>query len=333
MSAKRLCAEWEPQKGVVLAFPEAHTDWAPYLEEARACVVAIAQAVAQYERVYMLCQSIEQSTRYFQSIEQIVFIEAEYNDTWMRDVIALSVEEAGRIMYADFVFNGWGAKFDATKDNKLSTFLSTKGVLRPLKSYDFILEGGAVESDGAGTLLSTTSVFMNANRNAKKSLKEVEAQLREALGVERFLWLRHGQLKGDDTDGHIDTLARFIDEQTIVYVGVPHKQDSHYESMLAMRKELESFKTQRGEPYKLVALPFVPPMYEGHKRLPATYANFLIINGAVLVPTYGVKTDADALAIFKSLFKERRVIGIDCRVLIKEHGSLHCMTMQLRAPI
>lgn len=329
MKDKRFCAEWEAQRGVVLAFPEADTDWAEVLEDARYCVVEIAQSIGRFEPVYLLTRSVKKAQSYFGTTKNITFIEADYNDTWMRDTIALSVEAADGMHFHDFIFNGWGGKFEAAKDNRLSAHLASKKVLGDLVHHDFVLEGGSVESDGKGTLLTTSSCLLNPNRNGTYTKSEVEAYLKAALGSERFLWLDHGHLEGDDTNGHIDTLARFCDSKTIAYVATPSKEDSHYESMLKMYQRLKSFRDSEGHPYRLVALPFVPPIYENEERLPATYANFLIINGAVLVPTYGVNTDQQALDILAGCFPDREIIGIDCRVLIKQHGSLHCMTMQL----
>ncbi len=325
-----IIAEWEKQKAVIVAFPHEKSDWNEYLEAARACVVEIVTNIARYEWVFLICLDERATARYFKQKQNIHFIQMQYDDTWMRDCSVLSVRKDNETYALDFTFNGWGGKFEAKHDNAISTTLFVNNYLgSQFKAIDYVLEGGAVESDGEGTLLTTTSCMINPNRNGQKTKGWVGSMLREELQMKKVLWLDHGHLEGDDTDGHIDTLARFCDSKTIAYVGIPDSDDSHYESMVAMKKQLESFTSASGEPYDLVALPFVPAMYYDDERLPATYANFLIINGAVLVPTYGVATDDEALAILRKVFKGRKVIGIDCQVLVRQHGSLHCMTMQL----
>ena len=325
----RMIAEWEPQEGVVLAFPKASSDWSAYLQEAITCVVAIVEAIARREKVYLFCEDAAQTGGYFKDATNIVLIEADYTDTWMRDCIALGVIVGGNRVFKDYVFNGWGGKFDGTKDTQLSRLLESHRVIEAVTYDTLVLEGGALESDGAGTIMTTSTCLLNPNRNPHLSKAQIEAKLKTDLNAEQILWLDHGELEGDDTDAHIDTLARFCDANTIAYVGVPPKEDSHFATMDAMRAQLKSFKNVHGVPYKLVELPFVEPIYYDGERLPATYANFLIINGAVLVPTYGVWQDAEALELLRAVFPHHEVIGIDCQVLIREHGSLHCMTMQI----
>jgi agmatine deiminase len=218
----------------------------------------------------------------------------------------------------------------ADKDNGITRALCNKGVFRAkLRPGGLVLEGGGLESDGQGTLLTTAECLLSLNRNPHLSKSQLERQLKNRFGLDRILWLHHGYLAGDDTDSHIDTLARFCDPETIAYVRCDDPTDEHRPALLEMEKELKSFRTAAGRPYRLVPLPWPDACFaeDGH-RLPATYANFLIINGAVLVPTYRVRQDAEALAVFKNLFPDRAVIGIDCRMLIEQHGSLHCVTMQ-----
>jgi agmatine deiminase len=239
--------------------------------------------------------------------------------------------ENDKPLLLDFTFNGWGLKFAANKDNLITKTLHTWGIFgdTPIQQMSMVLEGGALETDGQGTLLSTTECLLSPNRNPHLSLAAIQNRLKEHLGVDRFLWLENGALIGDDTDAHIDTLARFCDPQTIAYVQCPDENDEHYTDLCLMEQELQAFRTREGEPYKLVPLPWPTACYasDGH-RLPATYANFLIINGAVLVPTYQVPEDAQALATLKTCFPTREIVGIDCRALIEQHGSLHCISMQ-----
>jgi agmatine/peptidylarginine deiminase len=192
-----------------------------------------------------------------------------------------------------------------------------------------VLEGGSLESDGKGTILTTSECLLSKNRNEHLSKIQIEQHLKENFGAERVLWLNHGYLAGDDTDSHIDTLARFCNEKTIAYVGCENPEDEHYEALLQMKKELQQFTDVNGNHYQLVELPLPDACFdEDGKRLPATYANFTIVNGAVLVPVYGVLQDEKALEILQNCFPKREIIGVNCRILIEQHGSLHCVTMQ-----
>ena len=332
---RRLRAEWEKQRVVLIAFPHEETDWARAgeLRDSYTPFVRIAQALAYSQTVYILCRDRREISEFFCSTERMVFIEAEYDDTWTRDYGPLSVEEDGSAKLLDFVFDGWGGKFPARQDNAVNRFLWEKGYFgtTPMESVDFVLEGGSVECDGQGTVLSTSRCLCHPNRNGGLSKEEIEKELRQRLGVQRFLWLDHGYLVGDDTDSHIDTLARFVDESTIAYVRCDDPEDEHYEELKAMEEELREFRRVDGRPYRLVPLPMVPARFDASgERLPATYANFLIANRALLYPTYGSpQHDRQAGEIFAELFPEREVIPIPCNRLITQGGSLHCSTMQI----
>ncbi|MEM1214393.1 MAG: agmatine deiminase family protein, partial [Bacteroidota bacterium] len=254
------------------------------------------------------------------------------NDTWARDHGPISVFEDGQLRLLDFIFNGWGLKFPANRDNLLTKTLHTWGIYGdlPLEQVGLVLEGGALETDGQGTLLTTRECLLSPNRNPHLEQAALEEKLNETLGVDRFLWLENGRLLGDDTDAHIDTLARFCDAETIAYVHCDDPRDVHYADLQLMEQELQQFRTRRGTPYRLVPLPWPDACHaQDGNRLPATYANFLIINGAVLVPTYGLPQDQTALQVLQDCFPTREIIGIDCRLLIEQHGSLHCVTMQI----
>jgi agmatine deiminase len=210
--------------------------------------------------------------------------------------------------------------------------LSKKGYFgsTTLQTIDFVLEGGSIESDGMGTILTTSECLCNHNRNGGLSKDVIETKLTEYLGAKRVLWLDHGYLAGDDTDSHIDTLARFVNPTTIAYVQCKDESDEHYEALLAMEKQLTTFETTDGKPYTLVPLPMVSAIIDDEgNRLGATYANFLITNHALLYPTYGVKEDEPAKECFKSLFPALEIIPINCTRLIEQGGSLHCSTMQV----
>ncbi len=322
-------AEFEPQSFVQLIFPHPQSDWAPYLEEARSTFVNIANAVARYEPCLIVCDDVEVVKGYFSDQTNLIFVPYQSDDTWARDCSALTVidEEEDEPLLLDFTFTGWGGKFDASRDNAMSAALAPVYGAR-MEKIDLILEGGGVESNGAGSLLVTSECLLNPNRNAHLSKTQTDAILKKEFGVEQILWLNHGYLAGDDTDSHIDTLARFIDTDTIMYVKCDDTEDEHYEALKKMEEELMELRDMEGEPFNLIALPMCSPAYYDGERLPATYANFLIVNDAVLLPVYNDPHDAEAIEICRKAFKGRDIVPIDCSVLIRQHGSLHCVTMQ-----
>ncbi len=330
-----LPAEWEEQDAVQLTWPHAESDWAYMLDEVEACFVQIATEILMRQNLLVICPSEPELRKLLPSeyAERLRCVELPSNDTWARDHAGLALldERNGGKALADFCFNGWGMKFAANYDNLLTESLYRSGVfaddVKLLNLRQFVLEGGAVESDGQGTVLSTASCLFEPNRNAGIPDERLP-YLAQALGAERLLILEHGALMGDDTDGHIDTLARFCSADTIAYVRCDDTCDVHYYSLLAMEKELQELRQANGEPYKLLPLPMAPEVYEEGERLPATYANFLIINGAVLMPSYQAPTDALAAEQLAKAFPDREICQIDCLPLIKQHGSLHCVTMQ-----
>jgi agmatine deiminase len=324
--------EWAKQRAILMAFPHKNSDWAEDLNTALSPFIRIAQAVAYAQAVYIICDDRETISDLFCSTQNMSFIEIDTNDTWTRDYGYISILHDEEVRLLDFKFDGWGGKFEASLDNGLNKILHKKGYLgiTPLESIDFVLEGGAIESDGKGTVLTTTTCLCNQNRNGGLSKEVIEKKLEEYLGAKRVLWLNHGYLAGDDTDSHIDTLVRFVSEDTIVYVKCEDEEDEHYIELQKMEEELKSFKTFDGRPYNFIALPMVSAKYDKyHNRLPATYANFLITNKALLYPTYSVKEDKMAYEIFKMMFRDREIIPIECSKLIEQGGSLHCSTMQI----
>ncbi len=324
--------EWAKQRAILMAFPHKNSDWAEDLNSALSPFIRIAQAVAYAQAVYIICDDKKKISDMFCSTQNMSFIEIDTNDTWTRDYGYISIFDDEEVRLLDFIFDGWGGKFEASLDNGLNRTLHKKGYLgtTPLESIDFVLEGGSIESDGEGTIMTTTACLCNPNRNGGLSKRDIEQKLEEYLGAKRVLWLDHGYLAGDDTDSHIDTLARFVSKDTIVYVSCEDKEDEHYAQLKKMEEELMCFKMIDGGTYNLVALPMVSAKYDrNNKRLPATYANFLITNKALLYPTYSVKEDRMAHKIFKTLFKEREIIPIECSKLIEQGGSLHCSTMQI----
>lgn len=336
----RLLPEWYPQDGILLTWPRPDGDWGPLLARIEATLERIVVATTRLQRV-LICVPDELTQQrlaaafnaYGVTASRLQLIVAPSDDTWARDHGPISVvDEQGKIVMLDYTFTGWGGKFPAGHDNRLTQGLADAGVWAcPVVSRDLVLEGGGIETDGEGTLLTTEACLLNPNRNPSLSRSQVEAQLGADLGIDRVLWLSNGHLEGDDTDSHIDTLARFCDPSTIAYVRCDDPHDPHYPALAAMEKELQAFRQRNGEPYRLIALPWPKACFDpedGH-RLPATYANFLIINQAVLVPTYGDPADVTALLALASAFPEHMLIPIECVSVIRQHGSLHCLTMQL----
>lgn len=333
----RMPAEWEKQRAVLLSFPHEETDWhntdnEAELEASLSPFIRIAQAIAYGQAVYIICKDKEKISSMFCSTRNMTFIEIPTNDTWIRDYGCISIKENDEVRLLDFTFDGWGGKFEASLDNTVNRTLHQKGYLgiTPLEQIDFVLEGGSLESDGEGTILTTSACLCNPNRNGGLSKKEIEEKLHTYLGAQRVLWLDHGYLAGDDTDSHIDTLARLVNKTTIMYVKCEDKNDEHYEALQKMEAQLKSFTTMEGQAYTLIPLPMCEAKYNDEKeRLPATYANFLITNDALIYPTYGDKNDTKVGEIFKEVFPDKEIIPINCLKLIEQGGSLHCSTMQI----
>ncbi len=309
-----MLAEWENQSMVQLTWPHEGTDWAPILDEITAVYKEMAREIRKREPL-LIVDSIP------------------HNDTWARDHGFITIEETSfdhkskALVLLDFCFNGWGDKFEATLDNQINKHLFEQGLVKGVYEdhLDFVLEGGSIESDGKGTIFTTECCLMAPHRNQPLTKQEIENRLKEWLGAERIVWLQHGSLLGDDTDGHIDTLVRICPYDTLLYTG----GDKDHPDLALMEEELKSLRTLEGKPYRLLKLPLPRPIFDDGDRLPATYANYLVINGSVLVPTYNQPDlDEEAMRIIGQAFPDRQIVGIDCRAVIKQHGSLHCCTMQ-----
>jgi len=339
----QLLPEWTEQSGIMLTWPHVHSDWEPFIERVEKVFCQIALHTSRYERVLISCYDeahrvhVEQQLKTCGAqLEQIRFYIVQSNDSWARDHGPITILKDGKPQLLDFEFNGWGAKFEANLDNMISNTLHRLGAFgdTPIQSIDMILEGGSIDCDGHGTLLTTSHCLLSATRNTSLQREDIEAHLIDMFGLKRVLWLEHGHLAGDDTDSHIDTLARFCSPSVIAYSSCDNPEDEHYEPLHAMEQELHQLRDFEDKPYTLVPLPIPKPIYShDNTRLPATYANFLIINDAVLVPTYNDNNDVLALDRLTTCFPGRKVIGIDCRALIEQYGSLHCVTMQLPADI
>jgi agmatine/peptidylarginine deiminase len=328
--------EWYPQSAVQLTWPDGETDWKPILDEVESVYASLAAGIIRYEKLIIVCRNEDRVRRQLRNIDlnQIIFRTMDYNDTWARDHAGITVFINGKPVVYDFVFNGWGMKYPANLDNLITRKLAASKTFNEdvevISMQPFVLEGGSIESDGKGTVMTTLECLLSANRNEYLNKEQIEYRLKEFFGAERILWLANGYLQGDDTDSHIDTLARFCDGHTIAYVKCTDKTDGHYEALKAMEEELKTFRTFDGNPYNLIPLPMADEITDRDEkiRLPATYANFLIINGAVLMPFYGSPKDRMAKQRLQKAFPDRKITGIDARALIRQHGSLHCIAMQ-----
>ena len=324
----------------MLTWPHADTDWAPLLDRVEPVYRQIAAQILKREKLLIVARDAAHREHIRSILETgdpldlsgLHWATAPSNDTWARDHGPITILDAsGSPRLLDFRFNGWGEKYAHDLDDGINASLAGQGVFSaPMLPVDMVLEGGSLEVDGQGTLLTTSQCLLMPRRNPGLSRSDIETALLQHLCLERVLWLEHGHLAGDDTDAHIDTLARFCTDDTIAYMSCDDPQDEHYASLRAMEDELRALRRVDGTAYRLVPLPLPEPILNADgERLPASYANFLIINGAVLVPVYGDALDAEALARLDNAFPDRQVIGIDCRALIEQFGSLHCITMQL----
>ena len=335
-AALRLPAEWEPQAGVLLAWPHAGTDWAERLGEVERTFAGLATAISRFEPV-LICVPDARVRAHVGNLlaaaganmPRCRFIEIEYDDTWLRDSGPLTLRGVDEFRLMDFRFTGWGGKFAASRDDRLIEGLAARELFRKAdhRRVEWALEGGAIESDGAGTILTTWRCLHQ--RHPEQSREQMTRLLCEKLGAERVLWLERGYLQGDDTDAHIDTLARFAPNNSIVFLACDDSSDPHCAELGAMRDELGALRTAEGEPYRLHALPWPQPIFDDGRRLAASYANYLIVNGAVLVPAYGDPADVQAARVIAAAHPGRETIAVPCRPVIWQNGSLHCLTMQL----
>lgn len=331
-----LPAEWEPQQGIQLTWPHAQTDWKPYLDDITKTFIDMAKVITLDEKLFIVTPEAAHVKRLLaehlndEQRANIRYFEMPTNDTWARDHGAITLSNGAELRMLDFKFNGWGEKFDWQKDNAITANMAQMGAFEGMieDHTDFVLEGGSIESDGKGTIFTTACCLLAPHRNQPMTRKEIEERLLKSLHAQRIIWIEHGQLKGDDTDGHIDTTVRLAPNDTLLYI-YSDEDDEHFADFKAMEDQLKSLRTCDGKPYQLLRLPFPKAIYEGEERLPATYANFVILNHHVLCPTYA-QPERDHLAMqqLQKAFPNHKIIGIDARTVIRQHGSLHCLTMQ-----
>jgi agmatine/peptidylarginine deiminase len=330
----RFPAEWEKQSAVLIAWPHHSGDFSNRLTAVEQSYRFIANTISTHQHLIIVCKD-DSHQQHIQDLlgknAAIAYVQADVNDIWVRDTAFLSAEKNDVTVLLNFTFNGWGRKYPHENDNALNAKLLQSRLFQAVRSHtvDFILEGGSVESDGNHTIMTTQQCLLNPNRNPHLTQLEIERELQQQLGAKRIFWIDQPNLSGDDTDAHIDTLARFCSVGTIAYTSCDDAQDPHYASLKNMEEQLQSLRTTSGECYQLVPLPMPKPIFdEEGNQLPANYANFLIINGAVMVPVYDDTNDAIALERLAACFPEHKIIAAPCRPLVHQYGSLHCMTMQ-----
>lgn len=334
----RLPAEWEAQAAIIIAWPHAGTDWAPRLERIEVAYVALAAAIARFEPLLICVADAAVRERAAASLAaagvdsaRIRFVEVAYDDTWLRDSGPLTLTDGGDFRLVDFRFTGWGGKYAGDRDDRLIEALVARGVFRRAghRRIDWALEGGAIESDGKGSLLTTWRCLQQ--RHPQMTREEMAVRLMDSLAAARVLWLDYGYLQGDDTDAHIDTLARFAPDDAIVFQTCDDPHDPHHDELARMRAEITALHTVDGKPYRLHPLPWARAIVDDGRRLAASYANYLILNGAVVMPAYGDAADTVAAQVIAAAHPGREVIPVDARELIWQNGSVHCLTMQLPA--
>ena len=326
-------AEWEPHLATWVSWPHNRNSWPGHFEPVPEEFAAFVRALARFEpEVHILAGKPDvfaEATRLVGAISNVTIHDLPTNDAWCRDHGPTFLAGNGLPpALVDWEYNAWGGKYAFDLDNlvpgKIAAFRGRKKF-----TPGVILEGGAIDGNGRGTILTTEMCLLNPNRNPNLDRAGIERYLRDYLGAKKVLWLSGGEIEGDDTDGHIDQLARFVDPTTIVAASCDDPSDANYEPCLANLEQLRAMTDQDDRPLKIVELPLPPPLYVDDQRLPAGYCNFLIVNGAVIVPQFEVP-DADrrALEILQPLFPGREVIGSPSRNLIWGLGSFHCSSQQ-----
>lgn len=328
-----LIPEWEAIDAVILAWPHTQTDWAPWLQEVRTTYLSLVTAINQHQAgVIMLCQQddIEQLQAMLPASAKVLIVPAVYNDTWVRDYAFLSCRENASDntvgVPVEFGFNGWGEKFNATYDNLVNQRYLAELCQGTLRQCDVVAEGGALEINAEGHLITTAMCLTNPKRNGAMSLDKYTEVFKSFLGCSSVTVFENGHLEGDDTDGHIDTLVRFTPAKGLVIQACDNRPDDpHYEGLKALCEECEAAFPDNQQ----FRLPLPALFNDAGERLPASYANFLICNQAVLVPVYLQPEDEQALDVMQQAFPQHTIVPINCAPLVRQFGSLHCISMQV----
>ena len=323
-------AEWEPHEATWIAWPHNRSDWPGRFAPIPWVYGEIVRKLSQVERVRILVQDADtkqQATRVLRKagacLQAVEFFECPTNRVWTRDYGPLFVKNRrGEIALTRWRFNGW-AKYDDWQCDRAAGAFIARHLQRPEWEPEMVLEGGSVDVNGRGLLLTTEECLLSPvqARNPGMSRAEIEETVGDYLGVERVIWLRNG-IAGDDTHGHIDDIARFVSADTVVAAWEPDRSDENHAPLA------ENHRLLRGAGFRVIKLPMPKPLVFAGRRLPASYANFYIANGLVLVPTFNDPNDRVALGILAKVFGEREVVGINCTELIWGLGALHCMTQQ-----
>lgn len=326
-------AEWEPHAATWIAWPHNRDTWPRGFAFIPACFARIVRTLAAYEPVRVLAggESVRHDAEsLIGDLGHVTLHDIATNDAWIRDYGPMFLQEAGRdqVVAIDWRFNSWGGKYPPwEQDDAVARRIAKLVGIRRVEPQ-VVLEGGSVDGNGAGTVLTTESCLLDPRRNANTTPGRMEELLRYYCGASTVIWLPGGPLAGDDTDGHVDQIARFVSPSHVV-VAVEHDpEDDNYGSLHANLKVLEAFRDAEGQPLEISHLPMPGPIYSGRQRLPASYCNFYIANRCVLVPLFDDVADAAALKILESLFADRHVIGIPARDLVGGLGALHCVTLQ-----
>jgi agmatine deiminase len=339
----RFPAEWEPQEGVWLSWPSNRATWPDHWASVQKTFAEMTLQFSQRETVFINIDATQKGSveRLIKELEDelgmlrgsVQYFDHKTDDAWVRDhgPIYLCKSESQERLISDWQYNAWGGKFPFERDNKIPSLIAKAQGL-PRVGESLVLEGGSLETNGVGDLLVTTDCLLNPNRNPKLSKKEIELALVEGLGVKKVHWL-NGCIEGDDTDGHIDNLVRFYSPNGLLVASAPNSNDVNHQILNRLKRECEDLILSTGQSPEIILLPLPDPVYEHGQRLPMSYLNFFIGNGAVFVPSYGqTKPDAAAADILASAYPEREIIPIDCQNLIREGGALHCLTQQVPQP-
>ena len=326
-------AEWKRHDACWLAWPH-HEDWRAHLERARAEVAILAREIAAGgERVELLFNTEALRAEAAEALKGIPHRAhvVRYGDIWLRDTGPIFVfDDAGQLGASIFVFNGWGEKYIYDGDTSVGGEVANLAGVEA-RRHSFVLEGGAIEVDGEGTCITTRQCQLSRNRNGDAGEDQVDRWLAEALGAERVLWLDEG-LANDHTDGHIDTLVRFVAPGVVVCMEPSGADDPNRDVLLKIRQMLGTMRDARGRKLEIMTMPSPGRVEESGELLPASYANFYIANEAVIVPTYGSRWDDAALAALEPLFAGRRVVGASARSIVTGGGAFHCITQQQPVP-
>jgi agmatine deiminase len=329
-------AEWEPHRGTWLSWPHKEASWPGKFAGVPGIFARMVRHLADHEEVHINVAGpeMEHGVRRLLADEgadsgNVFFHNNPTNDAWCRDhgPIFLEQKNGGKQAIIDWDFNAWGGKYPPYDlDDVVPTRIARELGL-PVFNPGIVMEGGSIDVNGQGTLITTEACLLNPNRNPQLDRAAIEDCLRAYLGVSRILWLGEG-IVGDDTDGHVDDLTRFVNPTTVVTVVEQDPTDENYEPLQHNLERLNGMTDQDGRPLEVVTLPMPRPVIHDGQRLPASYANFYIANEIVLLPTYDAQRDDEALTTIRSLFPDREVIGIDCTDLVWGLGAFHCVTQQ-----